>query len=130
MASLKRVNRANPVTTRMPSNIRTAVPKTTVGALGIQPLACWPHCPLPQRRVSRLQSTSMNDDALVKSVMAWEREWFRKVTSFPPESPTRAIALRILRHSIWYLRSRYRDEGDRDGRRLLLKCLNDVKRSS
>ncbi len=54
-----------------------------------------------------VEAFTMNDDALVKSVVAWEWEWFRKVSSFPPESSTRSIALRILRHAIWYLRSRH-----------------------
>ncbi len=71
----------------------------------------------------------MNDDALVKSVMAWEREWFRKVSSFPPESSTRSTALRILRHAIWYLRSRHRDDGDSGGCELLLRCLSKAERS-
>jgi hypothetical protein len=60
----KRVNRVNPATTRVPSNIRTAVPKTTVRGAG------HPAVSFVDRIVSLLsaesrgvESTSMNDDA-------------------------------------------------------------------
>ncbi|SRR5216684_6186096 len=90
----KRVNRVNAVTTRTPSNIRTAVPKTTVRGAGHSAVSLLAAIvPLLSAESQGVESTRMNDDALVKSVMEWERESFRKVSGFPPESPTRAIAL-------------------------------------
>ena len=42
----KRVNRVNPVTTSHAQQHPNGSPQDLLsGALGIQPLACWPHCP-------------------------------------------------------------------------------------
>ena len=94
----KRVNRVNPVTTRMPSNIRTAVPKTTVRGAGHSAVRLVGRIvPLLSAESKGVESTRMNDDALVKSVMAWERESFRKVApikrQFRPASAVRKHAL-------------------------------------
>ena len=41
----------------------------------------------------------------LERLLRWEENWFASVQA---ASPTRLIALRLMRHAIWYLRSRRR----------------------
>jgi hypothetical protein len=64
-------------------------------------------------------------NAEIARVLAWERSWFRR--AFRSETD---VAVRILRHAVWYLRARHRDKGDSGGCTLLLECLRKVRSSS
>jgi hypothetical protein len=75
--------------------------------------------------------------AEIRRVLAWERNWFRRVSadshlakvgregSTGVES-SRIIGRRILRHAVWYLRARKRDKDDLRAARVLLVCLRKV----
>lgn len=66
----------------------------------------------------------MNTQEL-ESLLRWEENWFHEVSQSAP--PTRLIALRMMRHAIWYLRSRHRSSDDVQAANLLLRCLVEMK---
>lgn len=61
----------------------------------------------------------------LESMLRWEENWFHEVSQTAP--PTRLIALRMIRHAIWYLRSRNRSSDDVQAANMLLRCLTLVK---
>ena len=65
--------------------------------------------------------------AELERILRWEENWFHEATQTPI---TRLIALRMIRHSIWYLRSRHRSPDDLYAAELLLRCLVEIKKSS
>jgi 5-methylcytosine-specific restriction endonuclease McrBC regulatory subunit McrC len=64
----------------------------------------------------------------LESILRWEENWFHEVSQHA--SPTRLVALRLVRHAIWYLRSRNRSADDLQAANLLLRCLVEMKKSS
>ncbi len=64
----------------------------------------------------------------LESLLRWEENWFHEVSQVFP--PTRLVALRMVRHSIWYLRSRHRSSDDVQAAILLLHCLVAMKQDS
>lgn len=80
----------------------------------------------------------MITDAEIRSALVWEDSWFRRVNALaasPGEKvreattagASRTQALRMLRHAIWYLRARRRDENDWPASNLILECLQKMR---
>ena len=69
----------------------------------------------------------MNTQEL-ESLLRWEENWFHEVSQNAP--PTRLIALRMIRHAIWYLRSHRRSSDDVQAANVLLRCLVNMKQDS
>lgn len=80
---------------------------------------------------------SISDDE-IRAVLIWEENWFRRASmgelvrregreTFVSEV-SRFIAKRIVRHAVWYLRSRHRDKNDLKAAWVLLKCLREIGR--
>ena len=64
----------------------------------------------------------------LESLLRWEENWFHEVSQ--QSSPTRLIALRMVRHAIWYLRSRRRSSDDVQATNMLLRCLVKIRKDS
>ena len=64
----------------------------------------------------------------LESLLRREENWFHSVSQSVPF--TSLIALRMIRHAIWYLRSRNRSADDLQAANLLLHCLVEIKKSS
>lgn len=81
----------------------------------------------------------MMEDDEIESVLIWESNWFRRASCSMGElarreereattaGVSRLIAMRMLRHAVWYLRARDRDSEDRIAAKLLLRCLRKMK---
>ena len=69
----------------------------------------------------------MNTQEL-ESLLRHEENWFHEVSQNAP--PTRLIALRMIRHAIWYLRSYRRSSDDVQAANILTRCLMNVKQDS
>jgi hypothetical protein len=69
----------------------------------------------------------MNTQEL-ESLLRWEENWLHEVSQISP--PTRLVALRLVRHAIWYLRSRHRSSDDVQAANVLLRCLTEMKADS
>jgi len=75
-------------------------------------------------------------DSDIRGVLAWERNWFRRVKQTALGEVGREdgrgavlpklIARRLLRHAVWYLRARGRDTNDFQAAWVLLVCLRKV----
>ena len=70
----------------------------------------------------------MIDTKELESILRWEENWFAEVSANSP--PTRYVALRLVRHAIWYLRSRRSSADDVEAANLLLRCLVAMKKDS
>lgn len=78
----------------------------------------------------------MNDSEIAR-VLVWERNWFRRASlgelvrreerEITTAGVSRLIAIRIVRHAVWYLRARDRDREDRIAAKFLLGRLRTVK---
>jgi hypothetical protein len=69
----------------------------------------------------------MNTQEL-ENILRWEENWFHEVNQTVPL--TRLTALRLVRHAIWYLRSRHRDPQDIQAANVLLRCLAEMRTDS
>ncbi|HZW05361.1 MAG TPA: hypothetical protein VFF58_00505 [Candidatus Nitrosotalea sp.] len=65
------------------------------------------------------------DTKELEGILRWEENWFHEVSQTAP--PTRLVALRLVRHAIWYLRSRHRSSDDVQAANVLLHCLAKMK---
>ena len=63
----------------------------------------------------------------LERLLRWEENWFASVQA---ASPTRLVALRLMRHAIWYLRSRRRSADDAEAANVLLRCLVKLRQDS
>jgi hypothetical protein len=64
----------------------------------------------------------------LEDVLRWEENWFHEVTQVAP--PTRLIALRMVRHAIWYLRAQRRSMDDVQAANLLMRRAVEIQNDS